>query len=496
MAEIDALRVAHGELSKRLFRVALTSFVLLFLVVLSFARGFARVNGDEVEKRLKDIAAITSQAGVDPDVPTIFKPAWNRLKGPRPQSIYLSIPEAQSAQKEINELGALADGWFTLKLPLGFTQVEIDLRDWIFILPLLLWISNVYLWITRAKLKIVEDLAAREVIKLENTLALDRLAFGERAAWTRLPAAIGTTIYLAGTAGLLLYFAIVALPMWKLFEQPDGALTARGMVTWILLLITYYVAAWTLYVEARFRAQANAILGVDKLTPAQRLVRFIDRTFARASERLARCGRWLATPAAAAALASLFTAFAHNCDGKPMPGHTLLHDKEAFWFSASTALPESIVPYLCQISYAVSLLLAITALIFGRRLGTVMRRALIAAALFLYVEVVFVFPAVIGWLIADGIRIIFLVIPLVLALRRGREVMRPCLIALYLPGLVVAPWACVALVKMNLWGVPIYFAGFSLLAIVCTAVVAEEVRAPAVTLRPSSLQAHPAEHPS
>lgn len=494
MREIDALRAAHGELSKRLFRVALTSLVLLFLMVLSFARALARVDGDEAEKRLQDIAAIRRQKGVEPNMPMLFTPAWDRLKGPAPQSMHLSGFEPDDVRKQMDDavaaLNALANSWFTLKLPFLF---EIDLRQWILALPLLLWISNAYLWITRAKLKIVEELAAREMTKPETTLAFDRLTFG--AAWTRLPAAIGKTIYLVATAGLLLYFAIVAIPMWRLLKQPDSRWTLRGMAAAAILLLTYYVAAWTLYVDARLRTDANAILGIDKPGRAQRLVRFLDHSFARVSEVLARCGRWLATPAAVAVLASLFTAIAHSCKGEPLPGHALFHEKDAIWFAGGAFFEGSFIPYLCRIYYAITLLLAITALLFGRRLGTAMRRVFIAAALFLYVDVVFVFPGMPGFWLADGIRILFLGIPLFFALRRGREVIRPWLIALYLPGLILAPWACATLVKMGMWGVPIYFAGFSLLAIVCTAFVADEVRAPAIIL-PPPLQAHPAEHPS
>lgn len=437
-------------MEKRLFSIALTSFVLLFLVVLSFGRALARVDEDEAKKRLKDIAAIRKQTGVDPTLPMIFTPAWDRLKGPAPQSAHLSSIEVESLQKRMDAsvaaLNDMADGWFTLKLRL----VEIDLRHWIFALPLLLWISNAYLWITRAKVRSHHRLA------------------------------IGTTIYLVAMAGLLLYFAIVALPMWRLLKQPDDDLwTVRGTIAGAFLLVTYYVAAWTLYREARLR-------GIDNPTLAQRLVRFLNHTFARMSDGLARCGRWLATPAAAAVLASLFTAFAYTCKGKPLPGHALLHEKDAIWFSANPLFQGSFIPYLSRIYYVITLLLAITALLFGRRLGTFMRRAFIAAALFLYVDVVFVFPAMLGFWIADGIRILFLVIPLFFALRIGAEVIRPWLIALYLPGIIAVPWACVTLLKMHLWGVPIYFAGFSLLAIVTTS----------LTLRPSSLQAHPAERPS
>jgi hypothetical protein len=435
----------------RLFRVALTSFVLLFLVVLAFSRALWRVNEGEAEKRVKDMVAIRQRTGIDPTVPMIFMPAWNRLKGPEPQSIYVSGVRPESVGKEIDAsetaLNALADSWFTLKLPFG----EIDLRHWIWILPLLLWISSAYLWIARAKLKIARP---------ENTLALDR----------------GTMIHIAATAGLLLYFAIAAMPLWRLLEQPDNLFSIRGPVAGIFLLLTYYVAAWTLYVEAR--------LSTDKPTLARRLVRFLDQTFVRASEGLARGGRWLATPAAAAVLASLFTAFAHNCKGKPLPGHALLHEKDAIWFAGNAFFPGSFIPHLGRIYYAITLLLAITALLFGRRLGTIMRRVFIAAALFLYVEVVFVFPAMLGFWIADLLRIIFLVIPLIFALRRGREVIRPWLIVLYLPGLVIAPLACLTIVKMEMWGVPIYFAGFSLLAIVSTSLI----------LHPSSSAAHHGEH--
>src|SRR5215212_11541646 len=114
MSELDSLRSAHGDLSRKLFRVALTSLVLLFLVVLSFARAFARVNGDEVAKRLATIAAITKRTGITPNVPTIFRPAWNSLDV-NVALVDLTDEERRQAQKEVDDsvaaLSTLADAW-------------------------------------------------------------------------------------------------------------------------------------------------------------------------------------------------------------------------------------------------------------------------------------------------------------------------------------------------------------------------------------------------
>lgn len=487
MAEnLEALRSECEALSKKRFRAALTTLLVLFLAVIVFTRAFWRIDRDEVHQQLSHLVTLAKAAETKPNLSYIFSQKFDEMARESEGDLISAMPAApaernakqQALAAATDRLEQLAQSWFTLKIWAGGPAFELDPR-WLVLLPLLLWTASVHLGVVGAKLRMARRIGAAQVDR--NGAPFDRLAFAERSAYSRYPGVLGARLYVALMVCLLGLFLFVSAPFRELLWGKDEALL--GGTLWpaqVLCLITYYVAVLIWAVRWRMERQADAILGTEtEPFLAVRLLERVRRVGRNAQSVASRVPRTIVTLGAAAILTSPFTMLATTCRHEPRSGADLLFSRdEARWFTASD-FGESFIPDLGRWFYAATILLAIMAIatvVFtasGRASWTRAARRLrpfaATAALFMLVEASFVFLAWI-FVLQDVIRIVAVAVPVLLWIRNRRRerwhsVIRPKLEVLLLPAVILAPMTLIRCHAFGLTGLPFYFAGMVLLAL-------------------------------
>ncbi|HEX2062187.1 MAG TPA: hypothetical protein VHK90_15725, partial [Thermoanaerobaculia bacterium] len=343
------------------------------------------------------------------------------------------------------------------------------------------------------KLRVARRIAAAHVTPQSDVL--DRLAFSESSAYARYPDVLANRLYIAVVAAILIYFLYSSMPFWKLLlGKDDEPLSGPWWTANVLALITCYVALLVWFTQWRIHRQADAMLGSEgpPIVP-MRVLRLLRRTGSRAMAVAKRTPRTVVTLGATAIAISPFTMIATTCHNQPRTGADLLLNRNsAGWFTGGS-LPESTLPYLGRGFYAATLLLAAVALmavllsLVARVSWTPIARALrpfaATAALFMLIELSFVFLAVV-FPIMDAIRIAAVITPLVLWLRtrrreRWREVLRPRIEVCLLPAVLFALLTLGRLAAFGFTGLPVYFFGLVVLALPLLAPQEAEAELPA-----------------
>lgn len=488
--DLDALRSECEELSKKRFRAAFVSLVLLFVTVLAFTRAFQRIDEGEARTRIDEIAKLARTADTTIfDVSYVFERALaeaidSHAGVPAAKDGAELVAARRQLETKSSELEQLAAKWFSIELPLGGANVELDLRHWLPLLPLILWASWAYLGIAGAKLRVVRQLAGTLVTT--DGSPLDRLHFSGSQTYTKYPDVLAARTYGVIVVVLIGYFVIVGAPMWQLLVSGDGELVPLyGFVLELLLVPSYFVAALISWTHWRLHREAAAIAGAAA-TPlrSERLLQWLRRGAGRVTSWLGRVPRTVVTIGSAAVIISPFTMLAKTCDEDPRSGADLLLGRnDVNWFTSGTLFNESWLPHLGRAFYAATILLALVVLTSAIKRSLWLRAAprlrpfAAAAALFMLVETGYVF-FVSGWFLGnDPIRIAAVVVPLLL-LRRGRlsaAALQVCLI----PACVIAPFALIRCAVFGLTGIPLYVGGLVLIALPLLAPQESEVAAPA-----------------
>ncbi|MFP5245057.1 MAG: hypothetical protein ACLGH0_00080, partial [Thermoanaerobaculia bacterium] len=500
MSDLDSLRSECDELSKKRFRVAFVSLVLLFVSVLAFTRAFSRIDNDEVRTRLKELARLKPSA-FRGEVSYVFHNTWDEVlaeERARRGDGYEPRNEAAEAEfdRKAAELEQLAVDWFTVEFSLGGADVSFDLRYWLPVLPLLLWSSWAYLGIVGAKLQVARELAQQLVVK--DTDVVHRLHFSGSQVYARYPDVLGARLYVVAVVLLVTYFAFVGAPMWALLNDSTPQLVpAQWAFLDLLFVITYFVALLVWRTRWRLELEAADILGrPPRPFFAMRVLEAGRRVASYVRMLIGRLPRTVVTLGSAAVLISPFTMLSLTCEGKPRTGLDLLRG-DAVWFTGNAILGESFLPHLGRMFYALTLLLAVAALL--PRVARRLRVAAAIAAYFLFIEIGFVLPVSLFGLGNDLVRVFAFGIPLLLWLRnrrreRWREVLRPRIEACLVPAMIVTPIALLRCFVFGLSGIPLYFAGVVAIALPLLAQEETEVavRAPATLTQICSALDYPA----
>jgi hypothetical protein len=380
---------------------------------------------------------------------------------------------------------------FTKEVSLLGFKIDINLLYCAPLFPLLFLMAQSYIFILRAKQDLLRCIAAQTIQKaeVENVTKLDNLVFSSSAArltpYNRHPAWLQSVLYALGLFVISLYFVASCIYFWR--HSPATTIIAISIfVANTLWIIVFYTIAYTQYVSGRLAAQVKTAFDCEVPTP------LIRRVWADAQEWVGsvRLGlrfrpRVSLLTGSLLVLSTLFLATASSCEG-PRKGYEFFAGiNEARWFmDDSGAFSEKLLlgrtVYVMSVALAgITLLLLLAALVFRdvlrrRRLMAALFLVSGTASLFLIAELGFVYLLNL-WVMADLLRLIYWVIPLLLWYwfgfifwRRGRERwprIRAALVLFYLPGFVICLEAFYEIIQSRLYGIVVFFAGINILSL-------------------------------
>jgi hypothetical protein len=501
--DLERLREEHQQLASRLSRLALIGISLLFVLVNAFARAYGRVNGEEVRVALQDIKQLEKISGERPNLPYILQvfsdssdsekeeePAEQAASEASPSESQPVDVEAKRRALERQHVIALelekkADEWFTISPSLLGTSLEIDVRYWILLLPVLFLAMGSYFYIGRIKLMLLRRIGAYRLQHgPDDGTVLDHLLF--RAGWGRStsylqhPAQLENFLFRLGILGLILQLIIAGWPFWSSLDKN----LLRGLLS-VLAILIFYVAAY-----ARSAARGLEMEVADLLGQTPR-VALVDRIgikmleWSRRASRLPRRRPHISlTGGSLLTLLSLALATATSCNAGPRKGYELILGlNDALWFTADgfSGISDQFLGRTIYTASQVVALLTIALLVassFNSRLRqrkwpcAWLWRASGIVSLFLLVDCGIVAPLGVS-ILSDMLRLIYWVVPVCLwyfytltkkTERRDRwPAVRSALLVLYTPVLILAIPTLVSKARSGLTGLPVYLTGFFLL---------------------------------
>ncbi|HKO55005.1 MAG TPA: hypothetical protein VJ276_03945 [Thermoanaerobaculia bacterium] len=448
------LRTEYQSLSRRLFRGALLTLIILIAATDVFSRAFRDIDGASVIDELRDINGLGARVGAtDLGFQSFLGHVAATMYNEHPPDVRPVPPEQREAfQKELADKVAALDAasatWFRVRLG----GVDFDLAYWIIAFPIFLWLSSVHLWLQRAKLRVVHALGASRLIA--EASPLDRLVFG--GAYVRDPARLGTFVYITAVAVLVLCLAAAVSDLWLFLSE------YRWAVVVLLFLGSCYAFQIAFSMARRLEADADLIFG---RAPRNALYARFERWWNAITAAARRFRRTVTSTGALAVLASALLSLAVDCHGQHYRGYELYTRKDTWWYSGSWLRLLDIPRYAylaLLVTAALTLVLVAVSLVIGRLpfargLGIVA----IGGLIFAVADVAFIYPMSTLVLWADLLRILYLVIPLVIWWR-GRH--RRRIAYIFAPALLLAPIGLAMAIADRFYGVPLFVAGVTLLA--------------------------------
>jgi len=330
--DVETVRTAYQQLSDQVNRFTFVRFILLFILAISFARAFELINTAEIGKRQAAITDLESkiknlnerlnqpQAPTQPGEEGRHEPSERSAVRPyAPEGAAQAVVSAEGVEGEGKAVGTAEDEArkktpsprqeierlqtevaantekieeiyrqaFRVKIPFVGGDPMIDLRSWIYALPFLFILSEVYLYILRKQLGLLSRIAAYRVrqMKSEGISTFDRLLFSNEPdsapPFAQHPAQLFRVLYLPVHLALAVYIVATGKPFWKSWDP--GALIA---IIPILLTATYYAIAYSLHVSRQLETQVEAAVGLSP-TP-RRLCTVLENAQGRARALAAR----------------------------------------------------------------------------------------------------------------------------------------------------------------------------------------------------------------
>ena len=134
-----------------------------------------------------------------------------------------------------------ASSWFSVDAPIPGVKVSIDLRYWIFCLPILFALSGIFLHTLNRKLRLLRYLGSYYLKKAgpEDISELDRLYFSDNNSYVRFPSRMVTTLFICFCAYLPIYLVYVGAPFWTYWERSSLEGIAALSGTLALYCISY-----------------------------------------------------------------------------------------------------------------------------------------------------------------------------------------------------------------------------------------------------------------
>jgi hypothetical protein len=153
---------------------------------------------------------------------------------------------------------------FRVKIPLPGGEIEIDMRKWIYCLPLAFLLSEIYLSTLRKQRRLLGRVGAYRIRqgRVRDFSIFDRLLFSNDARkappFAEHPSQLINRLCLACILVLAVYLVVAAKPFWQDWE-PTNVLAGLQ----IALTVIFYLAAYWLFIFAKLDVQvASPAIGL------------------------------------------------------------------------------------------------------------------------------------------------------------------------------------------------------------------------------------------
>lgn len=519
-SELKLLREEQRRLATAISRFSFVSLALVLLFVIAFSRAYDQIDVSDVRRQVAEVRRLGRISSKGPDLSYVYLlfPESALAIDTKQYSVAEQVAARNSRLALEKSLEEQAKKWFMVKISALGSDLEFDLRYWIFFLPLLLWASALRLGILTEKEQAVKDIAANIVTKSDakEITRLDRLLFGDTPGsatpYARQPVRIERLAYISCLTISLVYLFVEGWHFWRLWG-PANLLKIAG----VLASITFYLYIYGRAVRLSIASQAQTFTEVTPyrhrfVKTREFLKRFADRTFSPVRRR----PRLSISTGSLLVVLTLFLGVARSCDSDSTryTGYDLLRHKDsgfALWpvygfsdlgvmvsaFKYSPLTPIGIWSYYASLGMTALSILLLALSIFKKTGVLQMRRTikffyrlavLLLLGLFADISVGYWFSGPtqansenvvasaidrVAFIIIDAGRIIFCIIPFYLWLRSTSRRAPPnsavrfksVITTIYLPALVSAFIAIPHLIYSEFSGIPLLFFGLSLLAL-------------------------------
>jgi hypothetical protein len=309
--QLKTLHKLYDDLSQQVSRFTLIRLAILIFCVFTFSSAFHRVESGDIADTAKRIDAVGQKAYYEVQLTSVCSiqgtcvaavpderklPAGclseSQLHPPSANSTPTPTPDQIIAEEQrLHLLQSLNDKCVAAYSPtltvLG-SNVQVDLRGWIFAFPFAFLLSETYLQILRRKRRIVGSASAcllsagapnqQEDLPYKMVFAGDRGAFGPYA---RYPSQFADTLYALCAIALVVKFVVESRRAWGDYFDRD----APFFVLYAFLALVCYCFAYYRFVSKRLGSHLLQHSGIapvldwsDKLRAAfQKLGRLLPR---------------------------------------------------------------------------------------------------------------------------------------------------------------------------------------------------------------------------
>ena len=337
-SSLDHLRAEYDDLVIRRRRTSLVGLFALLLVVYPFSSAVKRLSSDQisdVSSRIKELNCLTADHPGERKLSFVFS-AWTRECDSNSfQGSSLSEAE-RSARVTLlrSEIEGLASDWLRIEYNLLGSTLDIDSRQAVPLIPLILWYLAVYLRVTHLKRRCLQQVGHSLILSDGDSSTVDRIRFaeGKTSAYERHPQDIEHAAYSVTLVASLLYLIISTVPLWTpIVKSPDFE-PASPLVLGLAFL--YYGIAYCVMVRRSLDVQ---FLGACSNTRSDKAIAWIGRGRRKLGALISSFPRSGWTSGCLAVLVTLFLTMEQSCD-TPYRGIDVLRRKdEAGWPLANMA---------------------------------------------------------------------------------------------------------------------------------------------------------------
>jgi hypothetical protein len=274
--DIELLRNEHQQLSTTIQRICSLRLLFLFLFTFTFGSALQKIqsldNAEIVAARNQLVDRLQTIHGGPIDLKTAPFISDSCPAGVNAYAIDHNTGQGISVDfryhVEIDSMARRLCGLygkaFSTSIEVLGLKLELDLRHWIYVLPILYWLTAVYLFSLRKKLKVIDMLAKHRIQQVQpgTVSSLDALLFltdqPGGTAYSRVPMEFLNPLYSQLMFVFFLYLGISFAPVLAIFAAETDFELTLGHV--ILILITCTLI-YTGHVAKRLEAQADKVAG-------------------------------------------------------------------------------------------------------------------------------------------------------------------------------------------------------------------------------------------
>jgi hypothetical protein len=337
--ELEGLREAINDVSTSIVRVELLRLAVLFLLPITLVGAFDRLNSknpEAIRKAISDNDSTTGTVHMSGD--PLHNPFWKgEISFDSPKTIPEYSPDVRRARDEsrgkYEQLKGIYQDAFAQKLSIFGAETNVDLRIWIYILPIGLILTQIYLFLLRRKRELLTFAARR---KDPGASILNRLIFngeGTKASrFSSYPTRSLEHISATMTIGLLIYLGVASYPFWQDWISADDL--ANSFISPLIVLVScaIYAAVYSEHVSRRLTEEVRAATGA---IPPESVIGAIYNRLRAWAAKLTQLLRPRISLGIGSLLllASLFLATGMDSCGEPEAGYKLALGR-ATWFSS------------------------------------------------------------------------------------------------------------------------------------------------------------------